>query len=326
MYQRFHVATAFEVEAPPGFEMIGFADPTHPQIPVRKDYHFRREILRNILAYLADPLGDGLYLTGPTGAGKTSAMMQVAARLNWPVQAISCHGRLELSDIVGQFGLFRGETRFVHGPLSIAAREGHILLINEVDLADPAELAGLNDIIEGQPLVIAENNEVIRPHPTFRLVVTGNSAGAGDNSGLYQGVMRQNIAFMDRFRVVRVDYPEPDIEQEIVQGAVPRANGEILGKMLEVATEVRRLFTGDSDPDRDAGAPPLTLTMSTRTLVRWAALTVAFKGAPGVLKYALQQALTNRAGAEEREAIHRIAEDVFGDLWWGWPAQQEAQG
>ena len=31
---------------------------------------------------------------------------------------------------------------------------------------DPAELAGLNDIIEGQPLVIAENGgEVIRTAP-----------------------------------------------------------------------------------------------------------------------------------------------------------------
>ncbi|MDV5469036.1 AAA family ATPase [Klebsiella pneumoniae] len=73
-------------------------------------------------------------------------------------------------------------------------REGHLLLINEVDLADPAELAGLNDVLEGRPLVIAQNGgEIIKPHPMFRVVVTGNSTGSGDASGLYQGVMMQNL-------------------------------------------------------------------------------------------------------------------------------------
>jgi cobaltochelatase CobS len=165
--------------------------------------------LRDLLAFLADPAGDGLLLTGPTGAGKTSLVLQVAARLNWPVQEVTCHGRLELSDLIGQFVL-KAETRFVHGPLAVAAREGHLLVLNELDVMDAAELAGLNDIVEGAPLVIAANGgEVIRPHPKFRLIATGNSTGSGDPSGLYQGVLRQNLAFLDRFRVVRSPTPTP---------------------------------------------------------------------------------------------------------------------
>ena len=93
----------------------------------------------------------------------------------------------------------------MHGPLSVAARDGHLLILNESDLMDPSELAGLNDILEGQPLVIAENGgEVIPPHAKFRVFATGNTAGSGDRSGLYQGTLRQNLAFMDRFRVIRV--------------------------------------------------------------------------------------------------------------------------
>lgn len=96
---------------------------------------------------------------------------------------------MELSDLVGQFVLIEGSTRFVHGPLAVALREGHLLLLNEIDLMDPAELAGLNDVIEGHPLVIPQNGgEVIRPHPKFRVFATGNSAGAGDTTGLYPGV------------------------------------------------------------------------------------------------------------------------------------------
>ncbi|HYN77226.1 MAG TPA: AAA family ATPase [Lamprocystis sp. (in: g-proteobacteria)] len=312
-YQRFDVAKTFGVQARAGLEVVGFADETHPHIPMRKPYVFRNEVLRDILAFLRDPGGDGFFLTGPTGSGKTSLVTQVASRLFWPVQAVTCHGRMELHALIGQFVLVQGETRFVHGPLAVAARDGHVLILNESDLMDPSELAGLNDIIEGQPLVIAENGgEVIRPHPKFRVFATGNSVGAGDGSGLYQGVLRQNLAFMDRFRVVHVGYPEPAIEKEIIKAQAPKLPDLIVEKMIAVAGEVRRLFVGAKE-----GGAELTVTMSTRTLVRWAGLSLTFKGAPKVFEYALTQALTARAEPEQGEAIHRIAADVFGDYWEG---------
>jgi cobaltochelatase CobS len=219
---------------------------------------------------------------------------------------------MELSHLIGQFVLANGSTRFVHGPLAVAARDGHMLILNESDLMDPAELAGLNDILEGQALVIAENaGEVIHPHPKFRVFATGNSAGAGDASGLYQGVLRQNLAFMDRFRVIPVGYPDPAIEHQVVKRRAAKLPDLIIDKMLAVAAEIRRLFLGDPG---QAG-PELTVTMSTRTLVRWATLSLTFKGAPRVFEYALTQALTARAEPEQREAIHRIAADVFGEYW-----------
>jgi cobaltochelatase CobS len=90
-YQRFDVAKTFGVQARAGLEVLGFADETHPHIPVRKPYVFRNEVLRDILAFLRDPGGDGFFLTGPTGSGKTSLVTQVASRLFWPVQAVTCH-------------------------------------------------------------------------------------------------------------------------------------------------------------------------------------------------------------------------------------------
>jgi cobaltochelatase CobS len=310
-YQRFDVATTFGVKARPGLEVQGFADETNPHIPVKQSYVFRSELLRDVLAYLHDAGGDGLFLTGPTGSGKTSLITQIAARLNYPVQAVTCHGRLELNALVGQFVLINGSTLFVHGPLSVAARDGHILILNESDLMDPSELAGLNDIIEGQPLVISENGgEVIQPHAKFRVFATGNTAGSGDRSGLYQGTLRQNLAFMDRFRVISVGYPDPETEKQVILAAAPKLPSEIIDKMILVAEEVRRLFMGSRE-----GEPELTVTMSTRTLVRWACLSLTFKGAPNVFEYALNQALTARAEPEQQEAIHRLASDVFGDYW-----------
>ena len=316
--KKFAISQTFGITAPAAMTVDGFEDDQHPSIPAAKHYVFRNEHLRDVLAFIANPFGDALYLTGPTGSGKTSLICQVASRLNWPVQQVTCHGRLELNDLIGQFMLVSGSMSFVHGPLSQAVRDGHLLILNEIDLMDPSELAGLNDIIEGQPLVIPQNGgEVIKPHPKFRLIATGNSAGQGDQSGLYQGIMQQNLAFLDRFRLMEVGYPDAAVEKSILKSVlvsmgipVDSVMDNLSEKMIQVANEIRRLFIGGVD-----GAGELSVTMSTRTLVRWVNLMIAYKRAPNALAYSLDRALTLRAEPAQREAIHRIAQDVFGDAW-----------
>lgn len=311
MTHHYAISETFGIEAPGHLTIEGLGDGTHPRIPPIKDYVFRREALRDVLAFLECPEGDGLFVTGPTGSGKTSLLVQVAARLKWPMHAVTCHGHMELSDLIGQFTLVNGEMAFVHGPLVQAMRDGHILLLNETDLMNPSELAGLNDCLEGQSLVIPQNGgEIIAPHPRFRLVATGNSRGAGDQSGLYQGVLRQNLAWMDRFRLLEIDYPEKAIEMALLERLVPAIPSTIREKMIRVAGEIRTLFAGGLD-----GTGILSITLSTRGLIRWAHLTVAFNGAPNALAYALDRALTLRAEPEQRIAIHRIAADVFGLDW-----------
>ncbi|OAI12757.1 MULTISPECIES: AAA family ATPase [Methylomonas] len=311
MYQDYSVANTFGVPAPLSMNVEGFAPANNPYVPVEKPYLFRREPLRDVLAFFANPNGDGLYITGPTGSGKTSLIEQVAARLHWGVHAVTGHGRLEFNDLVGQFVLTgSGGMKWTDGPLTRAVRHGHVLLLNEIDATDPSELIGLNDIVEGKPLLIAATDEVVRPHPKFRVVATGNSAGAGDQSGLYQGVMRQNIALMDRFRLMEVGYPEPAYEMTLLERATPTMPISIRERMIQLANEIRKVFIGHGDT-----AGLLSITMSTRTLLRWAQLSANYRGAPNALAYALDRALAYRGDAAEREAIHRMAQDVFGTDW-----------
>ena len=137
-----------------------------------------------------------------------------------------------------------------------------------------------------------------------------NSAGAGDGSGLYQGVLRQSLAWLDRFRVIEVDYPDEFTELMILNQVVPDLPVLVREKMVKLANEVRRLFTGLQE-----GESQLSVTLSTRGLVRWARLSLRFQGAPRVFEYAPEQALTGRVEPAERQAIHRIGHDVFVELW-----------
>ena len=304
--KQYSVANTFGISAPNGLYVNGY-DEGGPYVPdIDANYVFRREVLRDVLAWLEGSKGEGLYLTGPTGSGKSSVVIQVAARLNLPLQPVAGNPRLEFADLVGQCQVIGGNTAFCPGPLAIAMKEGHLFLIDEIDLLDPATSAGLNPIVDGSPLLIPQTGELIKAHPHFRFVATGNTAGCGDSTGLYQGTLRQNLAFLDRFWMVRVDYPEPAVEKQVLERATPQLPAMEREKMIEVANEIRRLFMGESD-----SPSAIEVTMSTRALVRWAHLALTFRGA--ALSYSLDRALTFRAQPETRQAILQIVQRHFGD-------------
>lgn len=326
-YRQFSAAEAFtsvydgdqKTEMPKGMMLTGYADASNPAVPkIHPQYIFRKEVLRAVLAFLMRPNGDALFISGPTGSGKTSIVTETAARLNWPVQQITLNGRFEFSQLKGQFVVASpapGEApvmTFVHGPLAEAMKYGHILLLNEIDLADPAELAGLNDVLEGRPLVIAENHgEIIKPHPLFRVIATANSFGSGDPTGFYQGVQQQNLAALDRYRLLQVDYASPAEEAIILRNALSKDLEDVIPLMINMANEIRKLFKGEDDP----AAERLSVTMSTRTLIRWGKLAECFRGAPNLMKFALDQALTLRADPADQKTISSLGKAVFGAHW-----------
>ena len=317
--QRYSVAKTFNVPAPDSMEVLGFMDDSNPLIPKRNDnYVFSNGVLRDLLAFLGAPHGDAFYLCGPTGCGKTSVAMQIASRLNWPTTSITAHGRMQIQDMIGRMVLAdngNGQTtmKYVKGPLTTAMENGYLFVLNEMDLLDPSEVAALNDILEGGSLTIPETGEVITPHPEFRFVATANSNGAGDTSGGYQGVLQQNIAAMDRFRMTQCGYQDTDVEEEILHRAIPELQQvkPLAEKMIAVANRVRRAFSDT----QGASDTHLSITMSTRTLIRWARLSQVYAGAPNALQYSLERALLFRAEPAQSEAILRWAQDEFGKAW-----------
>ncbi len=301
------------VHLPDGYWLEGFAEPSEYVPNQNPNYVFRKGLFRDITNFLMRPYGHALWLTGPTGSGKTSIVLEVAARLNWGVQSVTCNSRMEFDDLVGRMQIVAvpGETsprcQFVYGSLARAMKFGHIFILNEVDLADPGQLSGFNDILEGRTLTVTGNGgEVITPHPKFRVVVTANSRGAGDDTGAYCGVQTQNIAALDRYRVLEVDYLPNQVEENLLKKVFKNSIAEeIVAGMVKVANDIRSAFNG-------TGKYQLSSTMSTRTLVFWGNLLQEYKLAPNNLKISLKLAFASRLTPEEQMAVYSIAGAVFG--------------
>lgn len=310
------IAETFSLNVDKSLTVEGFASPSPFTPAIDTNYLFRQETLSDILAWwqMTKLLNDGLYLTGPTGCGKSSIIRQIAARLNLSLQGCVAHSRMEMPELVGHHVVIDGDLVWQDGPLTIAMREGHIFLLDEMDLLDPATAAGLNGIVEGSPLVIAENGgEVIHPHEDFRFIATGNTNGGGDRTGLFQGTLQQNAALMDRMWVVEVGYATHEQEEAILSKHFPKDEipPNLRTKLIEVANEVRDMFMG---PDNNPGS--IEVTLSTRTLVRWAHMVRFFqsKSRQGInpINYALDRALANRAAPETKTALHEIVQRHFG--------------
>lgn len=307
----FSIKDIFNVDVPKELAIaVHNHNPHHLMVPkADPDYVFRKEHLSDLLAFLM--IGENsMYLCGPTGCGKSSILIEAAARMGIPLYNVVGHNRMETPELFGGFKLnAQGGMDWIPGPITLAAKNDAWVMVDEGDLLDPAALAGLNGVAEGRPFLIPETGELVTPGPNFRLFFTANSNGAGDATGLYQGVLRLNLAFMDRFYVAEFDYPAEETEINLIAKLFPAITEEIRKRMVAFANDIRGLFVKGE----------IEVTLSTRTLLRWAKIASFHakaaskaKGAPNILNHSLDRALGFRAELSSRKALHEVLQRHFG--------------
>jgi cobaltochelatase CobS len=271
------------------------------------NYSFNIDKLNEILLFLCYPNNDCLYISGDAGCGKTSIILQIAARLGWGVEQVTLSNKCESLDLVGHSTLKNGELVFEYGALTKAMLNGEILLLNEIDMMSANDLSLLNDVAERKPLTIIQNNgEVVHPHPNFRIICTANSQGNGDDTGFYAGARILNQAFLDRFRYLKMDYPSPTEEMALVKRMYPTLSDDFTKKLCKLAYDVRECLKGGLDN----GVRQLSAPFSTRTVLKIAGVAV---NAPFYTPSKLiEMCYTMRLPDVEREYILRTANDIFG--------------
>lgn len=287
------------------------------------DYVFEAEVRQATLMWFNYPLDTALWLSGPTGCGKSSIVEQIANRFNWPVMKVTAFPEMDISTQIGSLRItsdpLTGDTKtvFVHGPLALAYKYGMVYLLDEYDQLESSCANAFNTVLEGGNLIIAETGEVIKKHENFRFVATANSIGQGDMTGMYGGVKMQNTANLDRYMFVNTTYMAPDVEKNIVMKYI--LDETAASKFVLVANQIRKLHVGtelSSDDMSALNSSRLSVTCSTRSLKRWVTRFAMMKQnkMPNPLMKSFDLHIGNRAPTDEKKALHAIIESVFGSL------------
>ena len=254
-----------DIEIPDcGITMKGYARP-HPRAPRVRPYRFPQTQVEDISIAIEENMN--VMLTGPTGCGKTSIIIALAAILGRPLIRFNMNGETRVSSLVGQK---RPATKdgaltleFCKGDLAIAMQEGYWVLGDEFDAAPPPVLFVMQPVLEedNRKLHLPDTGETITAHPDFRFFATGNTIGYRANArARHAGTHMMNAALVDRFgMVIAADYPERTEEIERIKVNVPECDEGFIDGIARVAEELRKDDKFRAD-------------FSTRRCIQWARL------------------------------------------------------
>lgn len=172
-------------------------------------------------------------IQGPTSAGKTSMIEYLARRTGHKFTRINNHEHTDLQEYLGTYvSGTDGRLQFQEGVLVKALREGHWIVLDELNLAPTDVLEALNRLLDdNRELLIPETQETIRPHPDFMLFATQNPAG------LYGGRKTLSRAFRNRFLELHFD----DIPINELQEILERRTQQPASRCARIVTVYREL-------------------------------------------------------------------------------------
>ncbi|XP_010528473.1 PREDICTED: midasin [Tarenaya hassleriana] len=173
-------------------------------------------------------------LQGPTSSGKTSLVRYLAAISGHKFIRINNHENTDIQEYLGSYMTdSSGKLIFHEGALVKAVRNGHWIVLDELNLAPSDVLEALNRLLDdNRELFVPELSETISAHPNFMLFATQNPPT------LYGGRKMLSRAFRNRFVEIHVDEIPEDELRIILKERCHIAQSHAL-KMVEVMKDLQ---------------------------------------------------------------------------------------
>ena len=285
----------------------GFDAPSDRTPAIDETYRFDPDTTLAILAGFG--WNRRVMIQGYHGTGKSTHIEQVAARLRWPCVRVNLDSHISRIDLIGKDAIKLKDgvqvTEFHEGILPWALRNPVAIVFDEYDAGRADVMFVIQRVLEHDgKLTLMDQNQIITPHPSFRLFATANTVGLGDTTGLYHGTQQINQAQMDRWSMVAtLNYLPHDAEVEIVLAKNPdwadAAGRRSVAQMVTVASLTRTAFmNGD-----------LSTVMSPRTVIAWAQNARIFDD----VGYAFRLTFLNKCDELERETVAEFYQRCFDE-------------
>ena len=283
-------------------QVAGFSEATANVPEIDTAYQFDHDTTLALLAGFA--FNRRVMIQGFHGTGKSSHIEQVAARLNWPCIRINLDSHVSRIDLLGKDMIVLKDgkqvTEWKEGLLPWAIQNPVALVFDEYDAGRPDVMFVIQRVLEAEGrLTLLDQNQVIRPHPAFRLFATANTVGLGDTTGLYHGTHQLNQGQLDRWNIVTIlNYLDHDDEVKIIKAKVEGLDAKDIDNMVKVADMTREGFkNGD-----------LSTLMSPRSVISWGENTKIFKDR----EMAFRLSFLNKCDEMERPIIAEYYQRCFG--------------
>ena len=214
---------------------------------VEKEY-VRWGSSKDIEAIMKSRMFYPIYISGPSGNGKTMMVEQSAAKAKVPFLRVQITPETDEDDLIGGFRLINGETVFCKGPVIKAMEEGALLLIDEIDRGTN-KIMCLQGVLEGKPVLIKKTGETVVPAEGFNVIATANTKGRGSDDGRFSAATIIDEAFLERFvSAVNQPWPSKGIEKKIVKNHMTKFDAmdeDFLEKLITWASIIRKTFEAD---------------------------------------------------------------------------------
>ncbi|XWW96961.1 hypothetical protein V2A60_004941 [Cordyceps javanica] len=267
----------------------------------REDYIITPYVERNLLNLVraTSTRRFPVLIQGPTSAGKTSMIEYLANFTGNKFVRINNHEHTDLQEYLGTYvSGSDGKLKFQEGVLVQAMRQGHWIVLDELNLAPTDVLEALNRLLDdNRELLIPETQEIVRPHENFILFATQNPPG------LYGGRKVLSRAFRNRFLELHFDdIPEDELEF-ILQQRSRNTSPPDCRRIVSVYKELSRLRqTSRLFEQKDSFA-------TLRDLFRWALREAETR--EDIAAHGFMLLAERVRNDEERQAVKEIIEKVF---------------
>jgi nitric oxide reductase NorQ protein len=229
---------------------------------------------------------------GPTGCGKSRFIEYMAWKLKKPLITVACNEDMTASDLVGRYLLDADGTRWLDGPLTVAARIGAICYLDEIVEARQDTTVVIHPLTDHRrSLPLDKKGEVVDAHADFQLVISYNPG--------YQSLMKElKQSTKQRFVAMDFDYAPASVEADIVAKETG-IDGETAAKLVKIGETARNLKGHGLDEG-----------ISTRLLVYAASLMDKGITARDACRMAMVRPITD--DADIRSTLDHSIDSIFG--------------